>query len=230
MAEMGMIPMKPPTGWTGATAASVRRLGIAFAEAAAALSLLAAQGDWFRLDPVVAGWVQGSGGAGLDRLAEGISWIGLWAPSVAVIGAIVVLIWRAGDRVGAGFVIAAALLRPVNMGLKALVERPRPPADMVRVLEVADGLGFPSGHSFSAMALFVVVAGVLPRVMHGGWLRCWQVCCILSALLMGWSRIRLGAHWPGDVLGGWLWGAAAGLILLSFLPDADARWGRGSGR
>ncbi|MFM9108625.1 MAG: phosphatase PAP2 family protein, partial [Chloroflexota bacterium] len=198
-----------------------RRLGSAIALVAAALSLLAARGEWFRLDPVVAGWVQRAGGPGLDHFAAAISWIGLWLPSVAFIAAVAGLIWRAGDPVGAGFVVAAALLRPINGLLKAAGAGRRPPADMVRVLELADGLGFPSGHSFSAMALLVVIAGVAPRVMTGSRLRVCQALCLLAALLMGWSRVRLGAHWPGDVLGGWLWGAAAGLILLSFLPAAD---------
>jgi membrane-associated phospholipid phosphatase len=221
-------PARPAPVWTLDTAVRVRWLGLALAGIAVPLSLLAARGDAFQLDPAVARWVQAMGGDGLDHFAEVISWIGLWAPSVVIIGVVALLVWRAGDSVGAWFIIGAALLRPVNMLLKWLVDRPRPPADAVRVLEVADGLGFPSGHAFSTTALVAVTIGVLPRVMSGGWLRFTQAALLLIALLMGWSRVRLGAHWPGDVIGGWLWGAAAGLLLLSLLPWADARWGRRS--
>ena len=209
-----------------ARAASFPWMGIGLALIATVLSVLAARGDFFRYDPAVARWVQGMGGSGLDGLAEAVSWVGLWAPSLVVIGLVAGAIARAGDPVGAWFVIGAALLRPVNLAIKWLVDRPRPTAEVVRVLEVASGLGFPSGHAFSAMALCVVTAGVMPRVMSGTTLRIAQAISIGLGLLMGWSRVRLGAHWPSDVLGGWLCGAAMGLLLLWSLPLVD-RWREG---
>jgi len=202
--------------------------GALLAAVAVALSLVAARGEPFRLDLPLAAAIQRGAGERLDAFAHAVSWIGLWAPSVAVVGVVAALVWRAGDRVGAGAIIVAALLRPVNGALKRLIDRPRPSADLVRVLEAADGLGFPSGHAFSAMLLAVVAAGVLARTMTGWKLRAAQAACILAALLMGWSRVRLGAHWPGDVLGGWLWGAALGCWVLAALPWIDAR--RSGGR
>lgn len=197
--------------------------GMVLAALAAALSLLAARGEPFAFDLPLAAAVQGPVGEGLDDVAHAISWIGRWAPSLALIGVVSGLVWRAGDRVGAGAIVVAALLRPVNMLLKRIIDRPRPSPELVSVLEAADGLGFPSGHAFSAMVLAVVTAGVLGRTMSGWRLRAAQAACILAALLMGWSRVRLGAHWPGDVLGGWLWGAALGCWVLAALPWIDAR-------
>jgi len=46
------------------------------------------------------------------------------------------------------------------------------------------------------------------------------------SLLIGWSRVALGVHWPSDVIGGWAFGLL--WVLLTLKPterllDADSR-------
>jgi hypothetical protein len=74
-------------------------------------------------------------------------------------------------------------------------------------LHDAGGYGLPSGHSKSA----VVVWGTIAAKFRETWL--WVVA-ILLMVLIGFSRIYLGVHFPTDVLGGWAVGA---LFLVAFL-------------
>jgi undecaprenyl-diphosphatase len=93
------------------------------------------------------------------------------------------------------------------------------------VIEQAQGFGFPGGHSFGAMVLFPVLAAALGLLLRPGWGRWFaQGALVLLAFRIGWSRVRLGAHWPSDVLGGWLWGGAIALALLAwFRRDRASR-------
>jgi membrane-associated phospholipid phosphatase len=98
-------------------------------------------------------------------------------------------------------------------GVKAVVERPRPVANDW-VAEAA-GSSFPSGHSATSLVLFATVALIGARACRTSQSRA-VVITVGAALVaaVGGSRVALGAHYPTDVLGGWLVGAA--VVLLSW--------------
>ncbi|CAA9583723.1 MAG: hypothetical protein AVDCRST_MAG59-5190 [uncultured Thermomicrobiales bacterium] len=182
---------------------------------AIALSIAATRLDPFPFDVPIILIVQAPDSAVLDGLARGLSWIGRFVPMAVIGAAVVVLLWSRGAPQEAAVIGAAALLSPLNWLLKAAVNRERPSEDVAGVLEHASGLGFPSGHAFGAMLLFAVIAAVAaPRIRQPGRRAAVVASCLGLALLIGWSRVRLGAHWPSDVLGGWLWGAGMGLLLV----------------
>jgi membrane-associated phospholipid phosphatase len=93
-----------------------------------------------------------------------------------------------------------------NSALKSLFGLPRPFQYDFRILKLdlapADelGNGFPSGHS----QLALVVWGYLATWIRRRWT--WVSATILVALI-AFSRIYLGVHFPGDVLGGLMLGA-----------------------
>jgi membrane-associated phospholipid phosphatase len=112
----------------------------------------------------------------------------------------------------ASIMVGSSLL---EHGFKFLVGRPRPSGL---------SLGFPSGHStaaasFAVLLIYLASREPLPRARR----LAVQALAIAAMALVGWARIVLHAHWPTDVLGGFLLGtgcAAAGAWWESSRPDA----------
>jgi membrane-associated phospholipid phosphatase len=108
---------------------------------------------------------------------------------------------------------------------KAVVARPRP-ADAIAVIDPS-GWSFPSAHSASAVALYVMLALIATHLWRG---RLRPAVAFGAAgtvvALVGLSRIYLGAHYPTDVLAGWLVGGVlvlASWALCSRLPAVQLR-------
>ena len=80
--------------------------------------------------------------------------------------------------------------------------RLRPAPDTAPRADDEDRFGFPSGHVATTTALFVGVAVLVRR--RWAW-----VAAAVAAALMGLSRMYLGRHFPGDVLGGLALGVIA---------------------
>ena len=76
--------------------------------------------------------------------------------------------------------------------------------------------GFFSAHAASAMAFAAFIGSVLKP--HFKFLR---IFLIFWALLVGYSRIYVGVHYPGDVLVGFLFGGCFGMIFYYLLKFFD---------
>ena len=108
---------------------------------------------------------------------------------------------RTAFRVAAPSVIGAT--SAVEWPIKALFRRRRPFIDVVRAMVIGrrpDGWSFPSGHTAAAFSGAWVASTIWPK--------CSPVFFGLAATV-GFSRIYVGAHYPGDVLSG----AALGMII-----------------
>ena len=143
-------------------------------------------------------------------------------PAVTIIGMLTIVLFLIRHPALAVLFAGTNALRGVGSVVKDLVVRPRPAMPLVHVTEHASGTSFPSGHVFSAVLLYGMLAVLvemvpLPRPLR----RFLQAACLLVVLLMGPARVYVGAHWPSDVLGGYLWGTLLLLMVLGARRDAD---------
>ncbi len=132
--------------------------------------------------------------------------------------------WRGNKRWAVIFLsmfAAAALAGTAAYGVKVAVGRPRPAVKIERLVDRADSFrpnyqAFPSGHSAASAAFF----GVLFFV-------CWRsgLALFLIPLLVGASRIFLGAHYLSDVIGG----LVLGLFCAALVAAIALRWAKDSG-
>lgn len=107
-----------------------------------------------------------------------------------------------------GVVIPAVVL--VGAGLKMWFRRARPLTSYAAKLRT---LSFPSGHSSGSMIAYGLLAylAVTELPLTLGLLLATGLIGIV--LLVGISRIYLGAHYPSDVIAGWLLGGV-GLVVI----------------
>jgi membrane-associated phospholipid phosphatase len=126
-------------------------------------------------------------------------------------------LWCLNLSAGIRLSVALVLGIVINDGLKTLFTHPRPfDLDPSVGLYHAEGYGLPSGHA----QMSVIIWGVLAAEIRKRW--AWVTAVILMVLI-GFSRIYLGVHFPTDVLAGWAVGALVLIAYIGRLAPAE-RW------
>ncbi len=131
--------------------------------------------------------------------------------SLAVIGYGFLVSRGAFVTMGVVAVVTFAVCSFLKIGLR----RPRPASDYVKAM-IIQTFSFPSGHAAGSLVCFGLL-GIVVGIVAG--LAIGIVASILIGilcLLIGISRIYLGAHYPSDVLGGWIVGGG-GLVIISII-------------
>jgi undecaprenyl-diphosphatase len=159
-------------------------------------------------------WVQGLDVPLLDTLTNATN-TSMGGVPLTVSGIAIVMVLFIWSRVDAAVLGIALAVRLINGGLKHLVESPRPDDHLVAVTSEVHGFGYPSGHASGALLIVGALAWVMARHIENAAAR-WLVWIVAGSwiLMTGIGRIRVGAHWPTDVLSAWLWAIPA-LVLIT---------------
>lgn len=127
---------------------------------------------------------------------------------VPLAGGIAAVFWFLRFRLEALFLVLSTSSNLLNLLVKTLIKRPRPTeGDLVTVTRVINQPSFPSGHVMHYINLFGMLTYFLATNWRSGRLRNFLiVICVSLITLVGPSRIYLGAHWPSDVMAGYVYG------------------------
>lgn len=149
----------------------------------------------------------------LDTLFKAISTLG--AEQVYLL-LLPLIYWCVHKRRGVQLALLLMFSSYVNLAFKDLLDQPRPAPERVKVLAEETSPGLPSFHSQNSIAVYGFLALQIRQR------RAW-VAAALIAFAVGASRIYLGVHFPSDVLGGWLIGAAILALFWGVVPEAEYR-------
>lgn len=177
------------------------------------LAVLAHRYAYFDWDVTLARGIQAVSLPGFDALISGVSLLGNgWIACPLVIVAGLTLIKTGLRAEGVLCMAGAAAGWLVNSLTKFLIGRPRPSDELVHIVKVYQSDSFPSGHVVFFVEFFGFLFFLAYVLLKPGPLRRASLTVLgLLIVLVGVSRVYLGAHWPSDVAGAYL---AGGIFLM----------------
>ena len=165
-----------------------------------------------------------------DAFQDALWWMvsAKWASALMVLALVWILLHqnrRHALLVLAMLALAILLADQVSSGLiKHLVERLRPTHDpsLGDAVHIVNGYrggmyGFVSSHAANSFAVAMLLTLVIRHRLVACSLFMW-------ALLQCYSRVYLGVHYPGDILGGIVVGLLAGWLVWCLMRWLQRRW------
>lgn len=169
----------------------------------------------YEIDARLAAAINGlAGHALIDTLMIWISALGV--PFLVL--AVAAQWWWRGDRthrrhvlVATGFSFLLGLF--FNQMILLLIQRPRPYESGLTYLliERSADYSFPSDH---ATASFAIAAAFL---LHG--MRRTGFCFLVAAVVLSFTRVYIGTHYPSDILGGMLTAVLAAVLVRAIYRE-----------
>src|SRR5947209_4844235 len=181
------------------------------------LSWIAQRTQFFPGDMVITKMLQKRKNPWLRNFMIGISEVGFPKLAVPLTISFAAIFWALRFRLEALFILLTSSSHLLNALVKRLIKRPRPTNELVTVVRVINEPSFPSGHVMHYTNLFGLMTYLLATNWRSGKLRN-TLIAVCSALIIciGPSRVYLGAHWPSDVMAGYLYGGLwfGGVMVL----------------
>ena len=151
-----------------------------------------------------------------------------WLVALPVCIIISIYLYKSQHKKEAFILVLSQLSPAYALFLKYVFKEQRPLIGQIRYHNVFNSYSFPSSHVVFYMAFWGFLAYLCFKLKK---IRIWLRALILTIsmyhiLLVGISRVELGAHWPKDVIAGYLFGA----IYLTFLIILDKKIGYSMGK
>lgn len=176
------------------------------------LSFLVVQYPVPNLDVQISLFVQKIQSPILDQIMLGISFFGELPWSLIMVLIVASIFFIAKFRREAYFITSILSSGLVILGIKNIINRPRPTEFYVRLVEINRFQSFPSGHVMSYILFFgfiIILMKNLKSIPNSIRQTATYISLFLM-LLIPFSRVYLGAHWLSDTIGGFI----LGLICL----------------
>ncbi|MDB6150134.1 MAG: hypothetical protein JWQ44_1582 [Chthoniobacter sp.] len=152
-------------------------------------------------------------------VARDVTALGGVTVTAMMTAAVLGFLWLQGRRHAMLLVIVSVVGGAIASGvLKEAFDRERP--SLVPHLTRVTSFSFPSGHSLLAAVTYLTLGALLARTtQHRSTKVYFLSIAVCLTLLIGFSRVFLGVHYPTDVLAGWCAGTAWALFCAII-----ARW------
>jgi undecaprenyl-diphosphatase len=184
------------------------------------------EGESRRFDRAVLLWIHVHSPEWLDGPMRLITALGSYLVVAPLLAAFVLVFYLKGWRLSAILLLVStvggSLLTTV---LKAVFGRARP--ELFDSGYTASFYSFPSGHATVAVGFYGALTLILAYRLRGPARWAVATCGVSLVLLIGFSRLYLGVHYPTDVLAGFLaaplWVVCVGVVYVVWLSVRGLR-------
>ncbi|GAC1390550.1 MAG: hypothetical protein NVS4B11_25310 [Ktedonobacteraceae bacterium] len=209
------------TSYSGRKAVSRGTMFLAFylwlLSGAGILSWIAQRTQFFPGDMSITARLQKQKNPAFRTFLYWVSEVGFWQWSVPQTIGVAGIFWALRFRLESLFILLTTSSNILNAIVKRVIKRPRPAQELVSVVRVINEPSFPSGHVMHYTNFYGLLIYLLATNWKPGRLRNALIgLCTSMIATIGPSRIYLGAHWPSDVMAGYLYGGLwfGGIITL----------------
>ena len=192
-------------------------IGMAGTAAFVALADEVREGDTQAFDEAVIRWIQGYHSPLLDRVMIELTALGTGTTVLMIVIVAGLFLTLTQHKYSAILLLVATTGGlALNGILKLGFDRPRPSIFIPAVHTVSSS--FPSGHAMSSAIVYGTVAYLAARLHRRRWAR-WLVMmfALVVIVLISFSRMYLGVHYPSDVLAGVVIGLAWAAFCMATL-------------
>jgi len=184
------------------------------------------EGDSRAFDRAALLWIHSNFPDWLDGPMRLVTALGYYWTVVPLLALTVYLFYSRGWRLSAVLLVVSTCGSVVlTTVLKGVFGRARP--ELVDSGYQASFYSFPSGHATVAVGFYGMLALILAYRLQGRMRWVVAISGVLIVLLIGFSRLYLGVHYPTDILAGYLaaplWVVCVGGVYALWLPIRGLR-------